>query len=132
MALTINTNISSLIAQRNLNSATSAMNRSIERMTTGYKINHAADNAAGYSIANMWKTQLGSLDVAADNAANHYSFIPLLPLIFPIYRTNKELCDNPCPRPGHHSSNRPAFPWHPCCPYPLPGQTSSLPLRNPG
>ena len=69
MALTINTNISSLIAQRNLNSATSVLNTSIERMTTGYKINHAADNAAGYSIANMWKTQLGSLDVAADNAA---------------------------------------------------------------
>ena len=69
MALTINTNISSLIAQRNLNSATNALNTSIERMTTGYKINHAADNAAGYSIANMWRTQLGSLDVAADNAA---------------------------------------------------------------
>ena len=69
MALTINTNISSLIAQRNLNSATNALNTSIERMTTGYKINRAADDAAGYSIANMWKTQLGSLDVAADNAA---------------------------------------------------------------
>lgn len=38
-------------------------------MTTGYKINHAADNAAGYSIATNWETQLGSLDVAADNAA---------------------------------------------------------------
>ena len=69
MALTINTNVSSLIAQRNLNAATNALNTSIERMTTGYKINHAADNAAGYSIANMWETQLGSLDVAADNAA---------------------------------------------------------------
>ena len=69
MALTINTNISSLIAQRNLNSATSALNTSIERMTTGYTINHASDNAAGYSISNMWETQLGSLDVAADNAA---------------------------------------------------------------
>ena len=69
MALTINTNVSSLIAQRNLNSATSALNKSIERMTTGYTINHASDNAAGYSISNMWETQLGSLDVAADNAA---------------------------------------------------------------
>ena len=69
MALTINTNVSSLIAQRNLNAATNALKTSIERMTTGYKINHAADNAAGYSIANMWETQLGSLDVAADNAA---------------------------------------------------------------
>ena len=69
MALTINTNISSLVAQRNLASATSSLNQAIERMTTGYKINHAKDNAAGYSIARNWETQLGSLDVAADNAA---------------------------------------------------------------
>ncbi len=69
MALTINTNISSLIAQKNLNKATSLLNQSIERMTTGYRINHASDNAAGYSIAESWETMLGSLDVAADNAA---------------------------------------------------------------
>ncbi len=69
MALTINTNISSLVAQRNLANATSSLNTAIERMTTGYKINHASDNAAGYSIARNWETQLGSLDVAADNAA---------------------------------------------------------------
>ncbi len=69
MALTINTNISSIIAQRSLNNATNSLNTSIERMSTGYKINHAKDNAAGYSIASMWETQLGSLDVAADNAA---------------------------------------------------------------
>ncbi len=69
MALTINTNISSLIVQRNLNAATNSLNQAIERMTTGYKINHAADNAAGYSISTNWETQLGSLDVAADNAA---------------------------------------------------------------
>lgn len=53
MALTINTNISSIIAQRSLNSATTNLNTSLERMSTGYKINHAKDNAAGYSIANM-------------------------------------------------------------------------------
>ncbi|MBR2430432.1 hypothetical protein IKB17_03080 [bacterium] len=69
MALTINTNIASLVAQRNLTNATSSLNQAIERMTTGYKINHASDNAAGYSIARNWETQLGSLDVAADNAA---------------------------------------------------------------
>ena len=69
MALTINTNVSSLIAQRNMNEATNTLMKSIERMTTGYTINHAADNAAGYSISDMWVTQLGSLDVAADNAA---------------------------------------------------------------
>ena len=69
MTLTINTNVSSIIAQRNLNNATNSLNQSIERMSTGYKINHAKDNAAGYSISNQWNTQLGSLDVAADNAA---------------------------------------------------------------
>lgn len=69
MALTINTNISSLIAQRSLNNATNGMNTSLERMSTGYKINHSKDNAAGYSIANKWQTQISSLDVAADNAA---------------------------------------------------------------
>lgn len=69
MALTINTNISSLIVQRNLVAATNSLNKAIERMTTGYKINHASDNAAGYSIAAKWRIQLSSLDVAADNAA---------------------------------------------------------------
>ena len=69
MALTVNTNMSSIIAQRSLNKATNAMNTSIERMSTGYKINHSKDNAAGYSIANIWETQIGSLDVASDNAA---------------------------------------------------------------
>ena len=69
MAITINTNLSSMIVQNNLAKSTSQLNQAIERMTTGYKINHASDNAAGYSIARNWEAQLGSLDVAADNAA---------------------------------------------------------------
>jgi len=69
MAITVNTNVSSMIVQRNLAKSTTALNQAIERMTTGYKINHAADNAAGYSIARNWEAQLSSLDVAADNAA---------------------------------------------------------------
>jgi len=69
MALTINTNLSSMLVQSNLAKSTTQLNQAIERMTTGYKINHASDNAAGYSIARNWEAQLGSLDVAADNAA---------------------------------------------------------------
>lgn len=69
MALVINTNLSSLMVQRNLNAATNALNVSIERMTTGYKINHANDNAAGFSIVDNWTTKIGSLDIAADNAS---------------------------------------------------------------
>ena len=69
MALTINTNLSSMIVQNNLAKSTTQLNSAIERMTTGYKINHASDNAAGYSIAKNWEAQLSSLDIAADNAA---------------------------------------------------------------
>ena len=69
MAITINTNIASMVAQKNLTKATNSLNQAIERMTTGYKINRASDNAAGYSIAKNWETKLSSLDVAADNAA---------------------------------------------------------------
>lgn len=69
MALVINTNLSSLMVQRNLNAATNALNVSMERMTTGYKINRANDNAAGFSIVDNWTTKIGSLDIAADNAS---------------------------------------------------------------
>ena len=69
MALTINTNISSMIVQKNLSSATTSLNSAIERMSTGYKINHAKDNAAGYSIAASWKAKLSSLSIASENAS---------------------------------------------------------------
>ena len=69
MTLTINTNIASIIAERNLNSATNKLNTSLERLSTGYKINHASDNAAGYSISDMWTTQISSLDIASANAS---------------------------------------------------------------
>ena len=69
MALTINTNLGSLIVQKNLDDATKALNKSIERMTTGYKINSAADDAAGYAVATKMETQLSSISVAQDNVA---------------------------------------------------------------
>lgn len=69
MTLTINTNIASIVAERNLNNATNSLNKSLERLSTGYTINHASDNAAGYSISDMWTTQISSLDMAADNAS---------------------------------------------------------------
>ena len=69
MPLTINTNLSSLIVQSNLDSATTMLSDAIERMTTGYRINHASDDAAGYSIATNWQTLLGSLDIASQNTS---------------------------------------------------------------
>ena len=69
MALTINTNLGSLIVQKNLADATAALNQSIERMTTGFKINSAGDDAAGYAVATKMDTQLSSISVAQDNVA---------------------------------------------------------------
>ena len=66
--LSINTNLSSLIAQRSMKQSTNRLNTAIERLTTGFKINHAKDNAANYNIATNMTTQIGSLDVAEDNA----------------------------------------------------------------
>ena len=67
--LSINTNISSLIAHSNLAKSTQLLNQAVERMTTGYKINHASDNAANYSISTNMQTKINSYDVAADNVA---------------------------------------------------------------
>ncbi len=68
MALSIVTNTASMMVRTNLNSATNAMNTAIERMTTGYKINNAKDNAAGYNIMDTMTAKIGSFDVAYDNA----------------------------------------------------------------
>ena len=67
--LSINTNLSSLIVQGNLQKSTDKLNQAIERMTTGYKINHASDNAANYSIATKMDTKIGAYMVAEENAS---------------------------------------------------------------
>ena len=66
--LSINTNLSSLIAQSSLKDSTDILNQAIERMTTGYKLNHAKDNAANYSISTNMTTKIGAYQVAEDNA----------------------------------------------------------------
>jgi len=67
MALVVNTNVTSNIVQRNLSTANSAVNTSIERLSTGYKINRAADDAAGLAIAQGFKSQSSGTLVAKDN-----------------------------------------------------------------
>lgn len=67
MALTINTNMGSLLVQKNMTAATNSLNKSIERMTTGYKINAAKDDAAGFFVAKNMQVQLSSTSVAQDN-----------------------------------------------------------------
>jgi flagellin len=68
MALTINSNITSLNAQRNLNKTSNSLTKSMERLSSGLRINSAKDDAAGLSIANRMTSQVRGLNQAARNA----------------------------------------------------------------
>ncbi len=68
MAIVVNTNIDSLRVQRNLNSASANMSKAVERLTTGSKVNQAADDAAGFVIAKGLEAQQRGSVVAQDNA----------------------------------------------------------------
>lgn len=67
MAIIVNTNMSSLIAERNLTNATNGLNTALQRMSTGYKVNKAADDAAGMFIATNLETQIRGSKVAQTN-----------------------------------------------------------------
>lgn len=68
MALTVNTNITSLGVQKNLNRASEALGTSMSRLSSGLKINSAKDDAAGLQIANRLTSQIKGLSVAMKNA----------------------------------------------------------------
>lgn len=68
MALTVNTNIPSLNTQRNLNGSSNALATSMQRLSTGSRINSAKDDAAGLQIANRLTSQVNGLGVAVRNA----------------------------------------------------------------
>lgn len=68
MASVINTNVASLNAQRNLSSSQNDLNTSLQRLSSGLRINSAKDDAAGLAIATRFTSQIKGLDVAARNA----------------------------------------------------------------
>ena len=68
MAIVVNTNIQSIQVQNNLSKVTEAMNKAMERMTTGSKINSAADDAAGLIISKGIEVQTRGSQVALSNA----------------------------------------------------------------
>ena len=75
MSIVVNTNTQSLFAQRALRTNTMNLERNIEHLSTGYRINRAADDAAGLSIANKLTTQVRGLDKAMQNSADGISLI---------------------------------------------------------
>ncbi|WKL18474.1 flagellin [Comamonas testosteroni] len=68
MAMTINTNIQSLNAQRNLGASQSSLSTSMQRLSSGMRINSAKDDAAGLAIASRMQTQITGLNQAQRNA----------------------------------------------------------------
>jgi flagellin len=68
MGLFVNTNVSSLNAQQNLMQSSNSLNTSFERLSSGFRINSAADDAAGLQISDRMTTQITGLNQAARNA----------------------------------------------------------------
>ncbi|MEM6960008.1 MAG: hypothetical protein AAF645_30290 [Myxococcota bacterium] len=75
MALTVNTNVSSINAQRNLAGTQSALSTSFERLSTGLRINRSGDDAAGLAISEDFKSQIRSLSQAERNANDGVSLL---------------------------------------------------------
>jgi flagellin len=70
MSLILNTNVSSLQAQNNLTTSSSTLSTATEDLSSGLKINTAADNAAGFAIVQNFQTQIGGLSQASQNATD--------------------------------------------------------------
>jgi len=75
--MTINTNVSSLFAQLNTNNAEQSMTLSMERMSSGTKINSAADDASGLAIADKLRTQNSSIVQSISNANSAIALVQI-------------------------------------------------------
>src|SRR5580658_9551418 len=68
MALTLNTNIDSIVAQNNLTGSQALLSQSLDRLSSGLRINSAADDAAGLAISQQFTTQINGTNQAISNA----------------------------------------------------------------
>ena len=73
MAQTINTNVASLNAQRNLSSSQSSLGTTLQRLSSGLRVNSAKDDAAGLAIAERMNAQVKGMNVAIRNASDAIS-----------------------------------------------------------
>ncbi|MBR1681692.1 flagellin FliC [bacterium] len=88
MAITVNTNVASLVAQSSLNSATTGMNTAMQRMSTGLKINSSKDDAAGLAVSNKLDYKVSSLAVAQDNAQMGSSLLDTMEGVMDVINDN--------------------------------------------
>jgi flagellin len=73
--LSVQTNVSAISAQRHLNDTSNALGTAMERLSSGYRINRAADDAAGLAVSEKLKAQIGGLNQASRNAQDGISMI---------------------------------------------------------
>jgi flagellin len=75
MSIIVNTNLAALLTQRNLNQTSDALSRSMERLASGLRLNHAADDAAGMAIAQRMTAQIRSSVQANRNGMDGISLV---------------------------------------------------------
>src|SRR2546421_12248457 len=75
MSLRIQTNVEAFNAHRNLQGTESKLATAMERLSSGYRINRAADDAAGLAISEKMRSQIGGLDQAQRNAQDGVSLV---------------------------------------------------------
>src|ERR1700730_7808882 len=73
MSLVLNTNINSLNAQRNLTTSQASLSTALQRLSSGLRINSAADDAAGLAISSQFTTQINGTNQAVNKAKNAIS-----------------------------------------------------------
>ena len=78
MSMFVNTNVSSLNAQRQLFDVSNSLSTSFERLSSGFRINSAADDAAGLQITDRMTSQVQGLNQAVRNAMTQYHCHKLL------------------------------------------------------
>ena len=78
MSISIQTNVTSLIAQQNLNVNTAGEGNTITQLTSGFRINSSGDDAAGLAIANQYQADIGQLTQGVQNANNGVSTLQII------------------------------------------------------
>src|SRR5215218_7916360 len=75
MGMSVNTNISAMNAYRNLSATNDSMSKSLERLSSGFRINRAADDAAGLAISEGLRSQIGGITQAVRNTQDGVSVV---------------------------------------------------------
>src|SRR5690625_1240032 len=75
MAMSVQSNVSAMNAYRNLTNTQNNLSSSLEKLSSGFRINRAADDAAGLAISEGLRSQIGGLNVAIRNAQDGISVV---------------------------------------------------------